>query len=285
MRKTGVGITMLMIFKVCFFSATAGAQPASRLRYLDENAAGARGAMGLLAHGYARAIVEKAGGYRLALLPRKLLSGAISALSYQIVSFESERGIAVQPLRFRKSWRGFWEGYLGAEGIEVFFYLLKRYDSMKFAFGSTFAMAMGIMVIEGEGRQTWRYANDGPLTWRSLLLNENAYWIHFAGSGGLYWAISRNVRSKELALLYTMALIWLWEVKDGYLWWEDVGFWGGEGFSWADGWAGTIAAVGSYGLSKLLAVPGSRLQPKRRADIRGLYLRPGPSGLRLVVSW
>jgi hypothetical protein len=42
----------------------------------------------------------------------------------------------------------------------------------------------------------------------------------------------------------------LWEVKDGFLPWEEYGWIGGDGFSWRDGVAGSIAAVGGYAIDK-----------------------------------
>ena len=55
-----------------------------------------------------------------------------------------------------------------------------------------------------------------------------------------------------MSFLYTTGFIWLWEVKDGYLRWEDYGWIGGDGFSWRDGVAGTVAAAGSYAFDKWL---------------------------------
>ena len=47
-------------------------------------------------------------------------------------------------------------------------------------------------------------------------------------------------------------MVWLWEVKDGYLRWEKYGFIGGDGFSWRDGVTGSIATFGSYAFDKWL---------------------------------
>jgi hypothetical protein len=219
--------------------------------YRDESAAGARGAMGLFANGYSRAISANAFGLRPNSFSNRISSAILAAASYQVLSFDTQSGLAFKPLKFKKEWQGYWQGYLTAEGLDIFLSLLKKYNGMKFLFGSTFMAATGVMIIEGENRQTWRYAEDRPLTFGNLITNRNSYWVHFAGSGGLYWAISRHTKSKELALAYSAFLIWMWEIKDGYLWYEDVGFLGGDGFSWSDGLAGTMAAVGSYAVSKL----------------------------------
>ncbi|MFQ5633329.1 MAG: hypothetical protein ACE5I1_31575 [bacterium] len=208
--------------------------------------------MGLFANGYNKALAADAFGLRPNTFSNRAASAMLAAASYQLLSFDANAGLTIKPLKFNKQWYGYWQGYFTSEGMDIFLSLLKKYNGMKFLFGSTLAAASGVMIIEGEARQTWRYAQDGPLTLKQLLTNRNSYWIHFVGSGGLYWAISRHTKSKELALAYTTFLIWMWEVKDGYIWWEDVGFLGGDGFSWADGWAGTIAAMGSYAVSKFI---------------------------------
>jgi hypothetical protein len=231
------------------------AQQSSRDIYRDESAAGARAAMGLFANGYSRAFAAYPFNLRPRTVKNRLVSAMLAAAGYQLLSFNTQTGLEIKPAKFNKAWNGYWTGYFTAEGLDVFLHLLSKYNGMKFVFGSTLMAATGIMVIEGEARQTWRYADDGPLTFRNLITNRYSYWVHFAGSGGLYWAITRHTHNKELALGYTAFLIWLWEVKDGYLWYEDVGYLGGDGFSWSDGWAGTIAAVGSYAVSKLLS-PG-----------------------------
>ena len=149
------------------------------------------------------------------------------------------------------------------------------------------------MIVEGEARETWRYAPDAPLTLKQLLTSRNSYWVHFAGSGGLYWAISRHTKNKELALAYTTFLIWMWEVKDGYIWWEDVGFLGGDGFSWADGWAGTIAAVGSYAVSKFFlpyakqSNENARTRNKQAGKKSNMffYVMPGQHHLKMAVRF
>jgi hypothetical protein len=110
------------------------------------------------------------------------------------------------------------------------------------------------------------------LTPKNLITNRHSYWVHFAGSGGLYWAISNHTSTPERALLYSTMMIWLWELKDGYLKWEDFGHIGGDGFSWRDGTAGMVAAAGSYGIDKWV-IP----------FIKRLFIRPDSEKISLSI--
>lgn len=253
-RLTATLVTTLMLLT----AQQTFAQDEQNEYYLNESVAAARGAMGLFANGYSRALAAKAFDLKPYSLKNRLASAMMAAVSYQMLSFEKNGGLTVRPLQWDKQWRGYWQGYLSGEALDAFLGLLKKYNGVKFLVGSTLAAATGVMVIEGENGQTWRYAQDGPLTMQKLTSNRHSYWIHFAGSGGVYWAFSRHVRSQELALAYTTFFIWMWEIKDGYIHWEQVGFLGGDGFSWADGWAGSIAAVGSYLISKVLRFSSPR---------------------------
>ena len=109
---------------------------------------------------------------------------------------------------------------------------------------------MSIVIVKGNQSGGSRMADDGPFSFDNLFKNRHSWWVHFAASGGLYWAISNHTESEESALLHTLPVIWLWEVKDGFLPWEEYGWIGGDGFSWRDGVAGSIAAVGSYAIDK-----------------------------------
>lgn len=243
--------TFFFIFPIFIVFTIAQAQEKPYELYRDESAAGARGAMGLFANGYSRVISTNVFGLPQNSFSNRAASAILAATNYQFLSFNTQRGMIFKPFKFNKEWHGYWQGYLTAEGLDIFLSLLKKYNGIKFFVGSTFMAATGVMFIEGENRQTWRYAEDGPLTFRNLMTNRHSYWVHFAGSGGLYWVISRHIKSKELVLACSSFLIWMWEIKDGYLWYEDVGFLGGDGFSWSDGLAGTLAVVGSYAVSKL----------------------------------
>ncbi len=211
----------------------------------NESAPGARAAMGLFAHASSRALLNE-----LFLIERysweeALGSAVLAAASYQILSYNTTSGLELKPFKLNKEWYGYWQGYLAGEGLDWFLYLVESSQEAQLIIASSLILATTVMVVNGEAHGGFRMADDGPLTIKNLFTNRHSYWIHFAGSGGLYWAISNHSTSRERALLYTTGLIWLWEVKDGYIRWEDAGFIGGDGFSWRDGVAGTVAAVGS----------------------------------------
>ena len=216
----------------------------------NESAPGARAAMGVFAAGYGKALAEELFDFKLFSWQNRLTSIGIAAVSYQIISFDSQDGLQFKPFKFNKEWKGYWEGYAIGEGLDLFLWFASRYEAAQFIIGSTVVITMGIIITKGERSGGFRVANDGPLTIANLFNNRYSYWVHFAGSGGLYWAFSNHSASKEMSLLYTTGFIWLWEVKDGYLKWEDYGWIGGDGFSWRDGVAGTVAAVGSYAFDK-----------------------------------
>ncbi len=216
----------------------------------DENAPGARAAMGLFANAYSKSLTANVFNLEPLSLKGRLSSLAIAAAGYQMISYDTMKGIQLNPFKFRKEWHGYWEGYLAAEGLDIFLSIVRKYDGAKFIVASTVLISMGIIIANAEDGDGWRNADDAPLTLKNLFKNRDSYWIHFSGSGGLYWAIANHTVSKESALLYAASLVWLWEIKDGYLKWEDAGFIGGDGFSWRDGTAGTIAVLGSYAVSK-----------------------------------
>jgi len=189
-------------------------------------------------------------GPRLNSWQNRLTSIAIGAIGYQIISYDTNEGVEFKPLKVNKEWKGYWQGYLAGEGLDLFLGFVRRYDGAKFIVSSTLMISMGIIIAEGESGDGWRTADDGPLTIKNLFSNRHSYWFHFAGSGGLYWALSNHTATQEQALFYTSSLIWLWEVKDGYLKWEDYGFIGGDGFSWRDGVTGSIATFGRYAIDK-----------------------------------
>ncbi|MCA9740096.1 MAG: hypothetical protein H6695_08400 [Deferribacteres bacterium] len=287
-RKAPTVLLLLSIFVV----SNTFAQKQEKEYYRDESVAGARGAMGLFANGYTRALAAKAFGFKPYSLKNRIASAALAATSYQLISFEKGEALGVRPFKLNKEWYGYWQGYFSAEVMDMFLGTVKKYNGLKFLFGSTFAAATGVMVIDGENSHAWRYAKDGPLTLKKLVSNRHSYWIHFAGSGGLYWVFARHVQSPELALAYTTFFIWMWEVKDGYIRWEDVGFLGGDGFSWADGWAGSIAAAGSYLVNKLLFAEKAKptilhlgeKQAPQKAQMR-FRLQPTSNGLNLRIDF
>jgi len=220
-------------------------------RYVeDENAPGARAAMGLLAAGYGKALADEVFGFPLNTWQNRLTSIGIAAVSYQIISYDTYKGLQFSPFKFNKEWSGYWEGYVIGEGLDLFLGFVNRYDSAKFIIASTTAILMSIVIAKGQASGGFRMADDGPFTIDNLFNNRHSWWVHFAASGGLYWAISNHTATEESALLHTLPVIWLWEVKDGFLPWEEYGWIGGDGFSWRDGVAGSIAAVGSYAIDK-----------------------------------
>jgi len=248
---------MLRIFISIFFVILINAQPSTaqlrdyvRKYVEDESAPGARASMGLLAAGYGKALADEVFGFPLNTWQNRLTSIGIAALSYQIVSYHTYNGLEVKPFKFNKEWTGYWEGYAVGEGLDLFLGFVKRYDSAKFIIASTATILMSIVIVKGQRSGGFRMADDGPFSFENLFKNRHSWWMHFAASGGLYWAISNHTATEESALLHTIPVIWLWEVKDGFLPWEEYGWIGGDGFSWRDGVAGSIAAVGGYAIDK-----------------------------------
>jgi hypothetical protein len=220
-------------------------------RYVeDESAPGARAAMGILAAGYGKALAREVFDFPLNTWENRLTSLGIAALSYQIISYDTYEGLRINPFKFNKEWTGYWEGYAIGEGLDLFLGFVNQYDVAKFIIASTTAILMSIVIVKGEASGGFRMADDGPFSIDNLFKNRHSWWVHFAASGGLYWAISNHTATEESALLHTLPVIWLWEVKDGYLPWEEYGWIGGDGFSWRDGVAGSIAVVGSYAIDK-----------------------------------
>jgi len=216
----------------------------------DESAPGARAAMGILAAGYGKALADEVFEFPLNTWQNRLTSIGIAALSYQIVSYDTYDGLQINPFKFNKKWTGYWEGYAIGEGLDLFLGFVNQYDAAKFIIASTTTILMSIVIVKGESSGGFRMAEDGPFSIDKLFRNRHSWWIHFAASGGLYWAISNHTQTEESALLHTLPVIWLWEVKDGYLPWEKYGWIGGDGFSWRDGMAGSIAAISSYAIDK-----------------------------------
>jgi hypothetical protein len=216
----------------------------------DEKAPGARAAMGIFAAGYCKALAETIFDFEMRTWQNRLTSIGFAAVGYQIISYDTEEGLVVDPFNFKKEWKGYWEGYAVGEGLDLFLCFVERYDAAKFIIASTIAIGMSIVIVEGQASDGFRMADDGPFTFGNLTTNRHSWWEHFAASGGLYWAISNHTESRESALLHTLPLLWLWEVKDGFLPWEEYGWIGGDGFSWRDGLAGSIAVAGSYAFDK-----------------------------------
>jgi hypothetical protein len=220
-------------------------------RYVEnESAPGARAAMGLLAAGYGKALADEIFDFPPNTWQNRGISIGIAALSYQLVSYDTYDGLQIKPFKFNKQWTGYWEGYAIGEGLDLFLGFVKRYDSAKFIIASTATILMSIVIVKGHQSGGFRMADDGPFSLDNLFSNRHSWWVHFAASGGLYWAISNHTETEESALLHTLPVIWLWEVKDGFLPWEEYGWIGGDGFSWRDGVAGSIAAVGGYAIDK-----------------------------------
>jgi hypothetical protein len=245
-------ITVSCLFIVLFYAQPSEAQIENYLtKYVeDESAPGARAAMGIFAAGYGKALADEVFGFPLNTWQNRITSIGIAAVGYQIISYDTFEGLQIKPFKFNKQWTGYWEGYAIGEGLDLFLGFVNRYDSAKFIIGSTVAILMSIVIAKGQSSGGFRMADDGPFSVDNLFKNRHSWWVHFAASGGLYWAISNHTATKESALFHTLPVIWLWEVKDGFLPWEKYGWIGGDGFSWRDGVAGSISAVGSYAIDK-----------------------------------
>ena len=243
---------MISLYIVLFITQSSIAQVQDYIqKYVeDESAPGARASMGIFAAGYGKALAEEVFGFPLNTWQNRATSIGIAALSYQIISYDTYDGLQIKPFKFNKQWTGYWEGYAIGEGLDIFIGFVNRYDSAKFIIASTVAILMSIVIVKGNQSGGFRMADDGPFSFENMFKNRHSWWVHFAASGGLYWAISNHTESEESALIHTLPVIWLWEVKDGYLPWEEYGWIGGDGFSWRDGMAGSIAAVGSYAIDK-----------------------------------
>lgn len=242
----------IWIVFICFLVSTGWAQKSHREFLKDESAPGARASLGLAANAYSRAFARDVLHISPYSLKGTLSRMAIAAASYQILSYDTFKGVTLKPWQFKKEWKGYWVGFFAEDAIDLSFQWIRRNKEAQFIFVETTLISLGLLAYHGEIDRKWRLAEDEKLSWKSLLTNRNSYLVHFAGSGGLYWAFYKNTRVDEQALLYTLLSIWLWEIKDGYLHWEDAGFIGGDGFSWNDGGAGTIATLGSYVTSKWL---------------------------------
>jgi hypothetical protein len=246
-------ILFLSIFIILFVMIQpVNAQLSSYIRsYLtDEKAPGARAAMGIFASGYGKALAESTFDFPMNTWQNRLTSIGIAAVSYQIISYDTKEGLQFSPFTFNKEWKGYWGGYAIGEGMDLFLGYVARYDAAKFIIGSTITILMSIVIVEGQSTGGFRWAKDGPFGFEKMFKNRHSWWVHFTASGGLYWAISNHTGSRESALIHTLPLIWLWEVKDGFLPWEKYGWIGGDGFSWRDGLAGSIAVFGSYAFDK-----------------------------------
>ncbi len=216
----------------------------------NEKAPGARAAMGIFAAGYGKALAESMFDFPMNTWQNRLTSVGVAAVSYQIISYDTKMGLQFDPFNFNKEWKGYWEGYAIGEGLDLFLGFVARYDAAKFIIASSLTIVMSIVVVEGQSSGGFRWAKDGPFGFEQMFKNRHSWWEHFAASGGLYWAISNHTESRESALMHTLPLIWLWEIKDGFLPWEEYGWIGGDGFSWRDGLAGSIAVAGSYAFDK-----------------------------------
>ena len=67
--------------------------------------------------------------------------------------------------------------------------------------------------------------------------------FHLARDGALFFVLWLVIGKFFPALLITQLFAILWEVKDGFVRWEDIGWWGGDGFSYKDilmGWVGIM---------------------------------------------
>ncbi len=66
---------------------------------------------------------------------------------------------------------------------------------------------------------------------------------HLTGSGVLYMALLKITENNTAAVLTTIGMGVLWEIKDGFMSYEDYGWWGGDGFSWKDVFANALGIV------------------------------------------
>jgi len=82
----------------------------------------------------------------------------------------------------------------------------------------------------------WRWAKDEWWTGDKL--------GHFLGgfvSPLLLWVVLHL--PPGWCVLVSLLFWWVWELKDAWLRWEDIGWWGGDGFSWRDGLASTAGVM------------------------------------------
>ena len=155
--------TIICTLLVLFLTSNSSAQLSKYLQsyVTDEQAPGARAAMGMFAAGYGKALAESMFDFPMNTWQNRLTSVGIAALSYQIVSYDSKDGLQFDPFKFNKEWKGYWEGYAIGEGLDVFLGFVARYESAQFIIGSTVVILMSIVVVEGQASGGFRWADDG----------------------------------------------------------------------------------------------------------------------------
>ena len=151
----------------------------------NESAPGSRASMGIFASAYGNAVASRLFDYDRYSWKNRLTSAAVAALGYQLISYDTQDGVEFKPFKLNKQWKGYWEGYLAGEGLDIFLWIVRKYSGAKFIVSSSLMISMSIVIAVGEEDKAWRKADDGPLTLRNLFRNRHSWWTHFAGSGGL----------------------------------------------------------------------------------------------------
>lgn len=249
-------VVLLLVTISLGIASRAGAQEGLNELLRDESASGARAAMGLFSSPFNKYFCKHVLGLSPHSFAGHFSSLILAAASYQTVYYDPDFGVQVDPFVLHKSWRGFWTGYFSAEGIDLAIWLAKKSRHANLFIASSLVLATAAIAVDGEVNNTWRQAEDSPLTLDNLILNRHSYWTHFAATGGLYWMLSNQTDTPFKAYLYTIGLTWLWEFKDGYVRTESkFRYLGGEGFSLSDAMAGILAASGSFLLDQLIIHP------------------------------
>jgi len=90
----------------------------------------------------------------------------------------------------------------------------------------------------------WRWARD---SWDG----RDKLWHLLGGlmSPLLLWAVF-NLHP-GWCILVSLAFWWLWEVKDALVRHEDIGWWGGDGFSWRDGVVSSVSVMTGWAILEI----------------------------------
>lgn len=262
-KKNIFSFTLVCILLI--FNPLRGLHANDRLKDLvrDESVSGARASMGLFISPFNKSLNKNLFHFSSNSLQGRLVSISLAAVGYQSFYYDKQYGLQVDPFKLNKSWRGFWTGYFAGEGMDLFLSMAKKSKYCDYIIAGSLFLSISAITLDGEMNQTWRVSHNSPLTFDNIIMNRHSYWTHFAATGGLYWILSNHTNSSIQALLYTIGLAWLWEYKDGYVRTESkFRYFGGEGFSYSDAAAGTLAATGSFLFDELILKNFNRLVHK-----------------------
>lgn len=271
-------LLVIIFFSVIFFYSTNIPAEEKTKGLLQNKSAIARASMGIFSNPFNRYLSKNV----FHLNPNSLLSQftslMIAAAGYQTLSYDEMDGVKIDPFVFKKSWKGYWTGYLAGGGANIFLNAIKKSKHADKIIAAAFFTTMLAITIDGEIGDTWRVADDSPLNFDNLFMNRDHYWTHFAGTGGLYWILSNHTKTPSQALLFTVVLVFWWEYKDGYIRTDSkYGYLGGDGFSLSDATAGVIAASGSYLFDKFILsiFKDSSVENRHSLSISPNFYSPG----------